>query len=54
MVCSLPVAYVYVEIRGTTEAKNIEQDLTCTDTDMRAINAWSGLLGYERPPLDRD
>ena len=54
IVCPLPVPYLYLVIRGSYGGENIEQVLTCTDSDTRAINAWSGLLGYERPPLDRN
>jgi hypothetical protein len=53
MLCSIPVDFVYVQIRGTYRGEELGQTLTCSDTDMRAIRAWSELLDFEPPTLDR-
>jgi hypothetical protein len=54
IVCSIPVDYLYASLRGTYAGEDLRQTLSCSDTDRRAIRAWSELLGYEPPPLDRN
>jgi hypothetical protein len=53
-VCSIPVDYLYAMLRGTYEGEELQQTLSCSDTDRRAIRAWSELLGYEPPRRDRN
>ena len=52
LVCSLPVPYVYLTVRGTYGGEELQQTLTCLGADWRAIEAWSRLLGYEPPPFE--
>jgi hypothetical protein len=51
MICTIPVDFVYANIRGSYQGEELQQTLTCSDTDMRAIAAWSELLGFEAPRL---
>jgi hypothetical protein len=52
--CSIPVDYLYAMLRGTFGGEELQQTLSCSDTDRRAIRAWSELLGYEPPRRDRN
>jgi hypothetical protein len=52
-VCSIPADYLYAMLRGTYGGEELRQTLSCSETDRRAIRAWSELLGFEPPRLER-
>jgi hypothetical protein len=54
MCAPFPVDYLYAMLRGTYGGEELQQTLSCSDTDRRAIRAWSELLGYEPPRRDRN
>jgi hypothetical protein len=52
--CPLPVPLTYLSVTGTHRGDELEQMMSpCTDPETRAVDAWSELLGFEQPPLDR-